>query len=276
MTMPFMNLALKITNWCNLCCAHCCERSHAKEPMNLMPVSQVEHYVTQYKDLGTPIWDIVTFTGGESMAPYFCGRADYVPTVSEICIKNGFAPAFKTNAKWNPGLANRILRDLANVVHKNDCQISLDISVDEYHENLSDVANVVNQIMNSQYLSAAIPVTFVGLNTVASQYKFQELVNMLKMRGIFVGAMDADGVFVVSKSGNTNVMFYALSELTRLGRAADNNLTSRMAHGRTMPNDGDCLMITNDDQAILNYKYKTEINDKTLKQVYSELLQNKR
>ncbi|MBP3340301.1 MAG: radical SAM protein [Alphaproteobacteria bacterium] len=274
--MPRMNLALKITNWCNLCCAHCCERSHAKEQLNLMPVGQIEKYIEQYKNMGIPVWDYITFTGGESMAPYFFNRGDYIPTVSKICINNGFVPAFKTNAKWNLGLTNRILKDIADVVHKNDCQISLDISVDEYHDNLYDVANVIKQVMNSQYLSAAIPVTLVGLNTVASQYKYNELVTMLRKQGIHVGPMESDGSFLVSYNDNLNVMFYDVGGLTRLGRAADNNLTLHTVMGKSNSGGSDCLMITNDNKAILNYKYKTVVDNKTVGQIYNELIQNKR
>lgn len=274
--LPVMNLALKVTNWCNLCCAHCCERSHIKEPLNLMPIDTATKYIEQCRQSDIPTWDYITFTGGESMAPYFCGHGEYIPKVSEICIKNGFAPAFKTNANWNPGLANRILKDIADIVHKYDCQISLDISIDEYHDNLPMATNVINQIMASQYLSAAIPVTLVGLNTTASQYKYQELTNILRQRGIYVGQMDTDGSIIMSKGDNLNVMFYENGTLSRLGRAADNNLTQHIPSGHTDLTNGDCLEITNTNKAILNYKFTTDTKDKTIAQVYNELIQKKR
>ena len=130
--------------------------------------------------------------------------------------------------------------------------------------------------MNSQYLSAAIPVTLVGLNTVASQYKYNELVTMLRKQGIHVGPMESDGSFLVSYNDNLNVMFYDVGGLTRLGRAADNNLTLHTVMGKSNSGGSDCLMITNDNKAILNYKYKTVVDNKTVGQIYNELIQNKR
>ena len=276
--LPRVNLALKITNWCNLCCAHCCERSHHKEPFNLMPIHQVEKHITQYVNMDVPVWDYVVFTGGESMAPYYCGMDKYVPRAAEISIKNNLTPAFKTNAKWDPVLAKRILKDLADVAHKYNHQISLDISIDEYHDNFLYAANVVNQIMSSQYLIDAIPVSFVGLNTAASQYKIQEFLNILKSLGMFVGATTIPtDEFLVTKGDKTNVMFYDIGGLSLLGRAADNNLpNARQISGAKHSGSSDCLEITNTNQAILNYKYKTAMDNKTVAQVYDELSQKKR
>ncbi len=173
-------------------------------------------------------------------------------------------------------LAGSILKSLADIAHKHDRQISLDISIDEYHDNMNAATNVVNQIMNSQYFSAAIPVSFVGLNTPASQYKYQEFANILRQRGIHVGQMDTDGSIIMSKGDNLNVMFYENGTLSRLGRAADNNLTQHIPSGHTDLTNGDCLEITNDNQAILNHKYQTTMDNKTIEQVYSELIQKKR
>ena len=270
---PRVNLALKVTNWCNLNCAHCCERSHANEPFNLMPIDKIERYICEFKDMGIPVWDYVTFTGGETMAPYYIGQHKYIPTVADICAKNNMSACFKTNALWGNKLilSGNILKSLADIAHKHDRQISLDISIDEYHDNMNAAANVVDQIMNSQYLSAAFPVSFVGLNTPASQYKYQEFANILRQRRIYVDQMDSDGSIIMSKGDNLNVMFYEIGALSRLGRAADNELTQHIPNGYT-----DCLMITNDDQAILNYKHKTTVANKTIGQAYNELIQKKR
>lgn len=278
MAMPRANLALKITNWCNLNCAHCCERSHANEPFNLMPIDKIERYICEFKDMGIPVWDYVTFTGGETMAPYYIGQHKYIPMVADICANNDMSACFKTNALWGNKLilSASILKSLADIAHKHDRQISLDISIDEYHDNMNAATNVVNQIMNSQYLSAAIPVSFVGLNTPASQYKYQEFANILRQRGIYVGQMDTDGSIIMSKGDNLNVMFYENGTLLRLGRAADNNLTQRIPSGHTDLTNGDCLEITNTNKAILNYKFTTDAKDKTVGQIYNELLQKKR
>ena len=278
--LPRVNLALKITNWCNLCCAHCMERSHPKEPFNLMPSAQVEKYIAQYVNMGVPVWDYVVFTGGESMAPYYIGQGKYIRTLAELCAKNNVSPCFKTNAMWGQRLllCDSVLKDLADVAHKYDRQVLLDISIDEYHDNFLPVANVVSQIMDSQYLIDAIPVSFIGLNTVASQYKFQEFLNILKSRDIFVGVQSAPvDEFMVAKGDKINAMFYDIGGLTRLGRAADNNIANaRTITGAQHSNGSDCLEITNDNQAILNYKYKTAMDNKNVAQVYDELLQKKR
>ncbi len=276
---PRVNLALKITNWCNLCCAHCCERSAPNKPRSVMPVESVRKYVEQYKDMDVPVWDYVTFTGGESMAPCLWGDEKYIPTVADICARNELSATFKTNAKWGEQLfvSNRILKDLADMAHRHDRMIALDISIDEYHDNLNAVSNVINQIMNSQYLSAAILVSVVGLNTPGAQYRYQELVNRLKQFEIFVAPMDSDGSFIISKGNNTNVMFYEIGGLTKLGRAADNNITNAQpVQDDTFTDNDDCLMLTNDNTAVLNHRYKTAVDNKSVKQIYNELLQKKR
>lgn len=278
--VPRVNIAFKITNWCNLCCAHCMERSSIKEPFNLMPIAQIENYIAQYVNMGVPVWDYVVFTGGESMAPYYIGQGKYIRTLAELCAKNNVSPCFKTNAMWGKRLllCDSVLKDLADVAHKYDRQVLLDISIDEYHDNFLPAANVVSQIMNSQYLIDAIPVSFVGLNTVASQCKFQEFLDVLKSYGISVDAQTTPAdEFMITKGDKANVMFYDVGGLTRLGRAADNNIvTARPASGVEHSGGSDCLEITNNNQAILNYKYKTTMDNKTVGEAYNELLQKKR
>lgn len=275
---PRVNLALKITNWCNLNCAHCCERSHIKEPFKLMPVDKIERYISEFKDMGVPVWDYVTFTGGEVMAPTYIGHTKYIPTVADICARNDMSACFKTNGLWGNRLmkCDTVLKSLSDVAHKYDRQISLDISIDEYHNNLDAAANIVQQVMKSQYLIDAIIISFIGLNTIESQYTFNEFSNILRNRGFFVGSIDSDGTIMISKDNKSNVMFYDIGALSRLGRAADNNLTQHIPSSHIRSGDSDCLEITNNNQAILNYAFTTDIKDKTIAQVYNELKQKKR
>lgn len=272
--LPEVNLALKITNWCNLHCAHCCERSSTAESLNLMPITKVEKYITEFGDMGVPVWKELVLTGGEALAPYLKKQEKYIPTIANIAAQNNLSVAIKTNAKWgeNSLLRNRILNDLADVAQKNDRQISMDISIDEYHDNLMGAAEIVDTIMDSKLLTDAIPVSWCGLNTVASEYQRQTFVNMLTQRGITVLPMDPDGGIVLLKHDNMNVMFHDIGGLSRIGRAADNNLTDYVPRG--MPNQtGNCFEITNTDMAILNYCFKTPVGNKTLGQLYHELKQ---
>ena len=276
--MPSVNLALKITNWCNLNCAHCCERSHVNEPFNLMPINKIERYIGEFKDMGIPVWDYVTFTGGETMAPYYIGQHKYIPNIADICAKNDMSACFKTNGMWGNRLmkCDTVLKSLSDVAHKYDRQISLDISIDEYHNNLDAAANIVQQVMKSQYLIDAIIISFIGLNTIESQYTFNEFSNVLRSRGFFVGPLESDGTVLIAKDNKANVAFYDIGALSRLGRAADNNLTQYIPGGHIRPDDSNCLEITNNNQAILNYKFSTRTKDKTVGQIYNELKQKKR
>lgn len=270
--MPEVNLALKITNWCNLHCAHCCERSSAAAALNLMPIEKIEKYISQFKDMGVPIWEEVVLTGGEAMAPYYKQQSAYIPTVANLLAQNKLSMALKTNGKWgeNIFLCNRILNDLSQVAHQHDRQISLDISIDEYHNNLYGAANIVDAIMRNPKFSEAIPVSWCGLNTAASEYTRQKFINMLTQRGMTVLPMDADGGIVIMTKDNMNVMFYDIGGLSRIGRAKDNNLTEFVPRG--IPNQsGHCFEITNNDMAILNYRFKTAIGDRTLGEIYHEL-----
>lgn len=272
--MPEVNLALKITDWCNLSCKHCCERCGPKNPYNLMPVTDIEKYVDQFASFNVMVWNMVVITGGETLAPYYMQQGEYIPKVLDILNQYDLCGALKTNAMWgdNLFLRKRILTDLDNIAHKYDRQVALDISVDEYHDNLIPASKIVLDVMDSCSLIDSVPISLVGLNTTASRNVRDKFLNILEQNGVRSTPPTADGVIYMHKNEKQNVMFWDESGLTRLGRAKDNNLTTAEPSGRPTQT-GNCLMITNDSQAILNYKYKTTVGNKTLGQIYNKLLQ---
>ena len=159
-----INLAFKITNWCNLNCAHCIERSSCKEPFDLLLLPKMHKIIKEFKNLDVNQSDFVVITGGESMAPYYNNQQNYIKQALRYIYKAGYVPTIKTNAVWDTDikLRQKILFDLAESAYKYRKVVTLDISIDEFHNNLSGAANIITDIITSKYLSPAIRLCLAG------------------------------------------------------------------------------------------------------------------
>ncbi len=270
-----VNLALKITNWCNLNCAHCCERSNKQNAPYLMPIDDVYHYVVQFRDMNVPKFEHLVLTGGEVMAPYYVREEKYMSQCLDIVFENGFVPFLKTNAMWGDKdyARDMILGDLATAAYKHQKLVSLEISIDEFHNNHAQAANVVEQVIRDQQLRPAIRMALVGLNTKPAKNSFVDFMMELYKRGLWFENFD-DGTMSIGVKGesrdNDVALFYDyVAPLTRVGRAAENNLGVN-----SVPSTTDrCLMVDNAGVATLNYHWREEIGNRTLGYVYSSLLQ---
>ena len=270
-----ISLAIKNTNWCNLKCAHCCECSGPNITPNIMPLSNVEKYIGEFNAMPLPKWEHMVFTGGETMAPYFHGRMEYIPQCLEIASSYGMVPFVKTNGVWgtNEELRHRILRDFANIAYRQNKLMSLDISVDRFHKNIPAVCNILNDVVRSDYLAPAVRISLAGLNDTKSYKAFTNLIRALREKGLGVN-FNPDLEFTISVPDVRAMrVFYDFNiAISNIGRAADNNLGNYVPDGRTNILDGNCLQIDNNDIARLNYKYSTAVNGRSLFDVTKELL----
>lgn len=270
-----ISFAIKNTNWCNLRCAHCCESSGPDVVANIMPLQDVEKYIAEFNAMPLPKWEHMVFTGGEAMAPYFHKQMEYIPQCLNIAASYGMVPFVKTNGVWgmNDELRHQILRDLANVAHRHNLMMSLDISVDAFHNNTNAVFNILNDIVRSDYLAPAIRVSLVSLNDKKSHMEFMYLLDKLRINGLDVD-VGHDGMFTLWVPYVRGVhLYYDLrTNISNIGRAAENKLGKFVPNGRPSMDEGHCFQIDNSHIATLNYKYSTPVNGRSMLDVVKELM----
>ena len=240
-----------------------------------MPLKYVEKYIAGFNDMPLQKWEHMVFTGGEAMAPYFHKRTEYIPQCLEIAASYGMVPFVKTNGVWgmNEELRHRILRDFANVAYRQDKMMSMDISVDAFHNNNNAVVRILNDVVRSDYLAPAVRISLVGLNDTKSYATFMRLIDELRATGLDVDIRDDGSLALwVPYVRGVSVYYDLGAHINKIGRAAKNNLGQIVPNGRPHITDGHCLEIDNKHNAILNYKYSTPVNDRPMLDVVNELM----
>ena len=272
-----LSIALKITNWCNMNCAHCCARSSYDHPLNMMPLSNAESYVQEFKNLHVvPKWDYVCLTGGEPMGPYFYNSKEYIRNILGIIYDSGLKPVIKTNAAWGKNylLRAQILKDIADMAYRGGKSMLLDFSIDEFHNNLPETANIMTDILDSKYLNPAIMMELVGFKTRASSILLEKLKNLLKDRGIHMESINKDECAAFSGNIGAKIFLDFNSTVIAMGRAIDNVISDKAASGESHPIFGNCLQIDEENIATLNYKYMATVKNGDLQPVVMNLLKH--
>lgn len=270
-----ISFAIKNTNWCNLNCRHCSECSGPNVKPDIMPLKDVERYIGEFNAMPLPRWEYMVFTGGEAMAPYFQNQMEYMPKCLDIAAQHKMAPFVKTNAVWgmDDKLRKCILHDFADAAYRNNILMSLDISVDEFHNNTRGVLNVINDVVRSGYMAPAIRLSLCSLNTRKSNVAFLNLLTDLYQLGFKVEASNK-GVFLIEYPGVHAMQIYydVWTNVSSVGRAAENNLGVFVPDGLAHETTGNCLQIDNNNMATLNYKYQTSVNGRNVFDVVKDLL----
>jgi hypothetical protein len=268
-----LTLSLKITNWCDLNCAHCCECSGANNPTNFMPLTRAEQYISEFQEIPYHIMQHYTISGGEGLAPYQFGNLEYIPTVLSCIYKIGGIPTIKTNGVWGERYNTRteILKSLAGSAYFGNKLLTLDISVDEFHNNLKGVANIVADVVQSDYLLPAIRICLVGFNTDGTRRNMEKLRTQLDDRELHSEILPNHDWAVYRDDGKgMRVVVDDEQEVHDLGRAKQNNVYT--ATGNPVGAYVNCLSIDNNYLATLNYLYTEQIAGRKLKDVMNSLL----
>lgn len=267
-------ISLKITNWCNLHCAHCCERSDSKQPLKFMPLAKMDNYLSQSTKMFLHPDQLITIGGGEAMAPYMTGNTKYIPSALELVYSYGYIPTIKTNGTWgnNDKLRTTILSDISSCAYKYSKLVTLDISVDEFHNNHDGVIKIIYDTLTNQKFCFAIRICLVGFNTEKSAIAQQTLKQKLIQRGISVHQTDRRDWIIELPNGDGVYMYNDFNApIFNQGRASDNKVFTSTSN----PNgtDGfDCLQIDNNDYAIYNYIHREQINNRNLNEVLYSLM----
>jgi len=269
-----ISFAIKNTNWCNLKCAHCSECSAPDIAPNIMPLHRVEKYIGEFNAMPIPRWKYMVFTGGEAMAPYFHNMPEYIPTCLDVAASYRMAPFVKTNGLWgaDDNMRWKILHDFARVAYRREILMSMDISVDEFHNNLTAVNKIINDVVRSDYLAPAVRLSLVGLNTHKSRLQFSQLLNGLYAAGLYVRPDVCMVKLGVPGVRDVKVFHDFFTNVSNVGRAKENNLGKYVPDGQPDIITGHCMQIDNNDIATLNYKYKTPVAGRPIYDVAKELL----
>jgi len=270
-----LSLSFKITNWCNLNCAHCCECSNSSEIVGLLPLEKMERYLYESKRMPFRCDELLSIGGGEAMAPYMHGKPDYIPAALDMAFRYDYVPTIKTNGTWgaNDTMRKKILYDLATSAYKSNKLVSLDISVDEFHDNLNGVANIICDILGNMQICMAIRICIVGFNTQKSAAKQNQLRKMLNAHGVEIrnlpngdwvafGHDTMCGVLIIN---DFNTPVY------NQGRAIENNVYTSTGHPNG-DNSVNCLQVDNKDIAIFNYLCREPIKNRSLSNVLTVLI----
>ena len=268
-------ISFKITNWCNLHCNHCCERSNKHNKPDFMSLEKLDKYLAESLIMDIRPDQLLTIGGGEALAPYMLGNATYIPNALDLIYTNKYVPTLKTNGTWgdNNTLRKKILTDIAKCAYKHQKLVTLDISVDEFHNNQSGVIKIINDIVRNPGLSFAIRFCLVGFNTPASKAALNDLQQQLQNAGLKIEQTYAgdwmieipnsmDGLYVCNDYG---------TPIYNLGRAKQTKTFTSTENPNG--NDGfNCLQIDNNDYAILNYTYREPIKNRPLNLVLQSLI----
>ena len=267
-------LSFKITNWCNLNCAHCCENSGPLQAERLLPLNKIEKYLGEFKELPYNLSEHIVIGGGEGLSPYLFGNFDYIPDLLMMINAQNGVSTIKTNCAWGnkKAKARMILQDLAKAAHKTGKVVTLDISVDEFHDNISGVTKIIAEILSNEYLMEAVRLTLVGFRTLASAAALLRLKKELTARKMLVDITrsgdfiiyneQGQGVFVVTDYNN---------EIFDIGRAKKNDV---FTYRQQIPGllKVNCIQIDSNDTAILNNFYREKINNRPLRTVVDSLI----
>ena len=272
---PELVISFKITNWCNLNCAHCCECSNCHEKTNFMPLVKMDNYLAESRTFPFRPNELVCIGGGEAMAPYMHKNPGYIPDALDLIYSYRYVPTIKTNGTWgtDDNLRKQILSDISAKAYQYDKLVTLDISVDEFHNNTNSVVKIIRDIMLSSELAYAIRFCLVGFDTPASIKALDKVQQELQKIGFKISKTLANDWIIEDAGGNLGL--YVCndfgSKIYNLGRAKQTKVYNS-EYDSWLANRVDCLQIDNQDNAILNYLYREKINNRNLNAVYCSLL----
>ena len=156
--------------------------------------------------------------------------------------------------------------------------MTLDISIDEFHNNQSEVVKIIRDIILSQELVYAIRFCLVGFNTLASLQALNSLQQELQKSGLDVRKMVSSNDWTI-ESPNDDFGIYVcndyVSNIYNLGRAKQTKVYNSI-YEPWLGQQTYCFQIDNKDNAILNYLYREQIKNRTLDEVLHSLIKQQK
>ena len=265
-------LSLKITNWCDLHCGHCAEDSGRAASCDYMPIEKIEDNILDFYELPISLSKRVTISGGEPMLPYFKKDEHYIPTALTLISRTDAFPVIKTNGTWGRTYTDRssILKSLAKNADFIDRAVTLNMPVDEFHDNLSGVANIIADIVFSDYLQNSLNIEISSFATIGSIVANARLRSDLKNREIKTLDLLNDDIIAYNDAGfGIHISVDNVSKIYKLGRASKNHVYTA---DKIVPYVNK-VQIDNDDKISLNHTVYEQKNNRPLADVMDVLIQ---
>lgn len=232
-SVPVWSPMFKVTNVCNLKCAHCCERSGPDAPRVYMPISDINTILADFKPYFRATRAFGSVTGGEPMTAYNEYYANYIPRIITTFAKNGYALEFKTNAAWTLGdKASQIFGDIETIMKKypNMCLL-WHVSLDKYHANCADAVSEFLNWFTSVRNAKNMDKVHIFYD---DPHRLSTMMTELKLKYDKGVDFDADTSFFAEHGLNAlkfdNCEKYIIMDkasVNSMGRAADNNIPGR-------------------------------------------------
>lgn len=208
------------------------------------------------------------------MAPYFHDEHKYIPQCIDASYSAGFVPYFKTNGMWggNQKMCNRILNDLADAAYHYNNMTTIEISVDEFHNNITQVARIISDVVQNAHLNRAIRISLAGLDTAMSNRCMIDLLSQICARRMTFRIVGDNMVRVEFGMLSANIYFDFGTPVSIAGRAADNKLGVVPVSGLGVDGFGSCLQIDNAGIATLNYKWCEPVAGLSMDELAAKLI----
>lgn len=239
-----------------------------------MPLAKIGKYLDESVQMDIRPDQLLTISGGEAMAPYMLNAPTYIPYALDLIYSTGYIPILKTNGTWgdNNTLRKKILSDIALRAYKYGKLITLDISVDEFHNNQSGVIKIIRDTLQNQDLCFAIRICLVGFNTPASQIALNSVSQELQKIGFEIKKTINGDWMISAPNLDFGIYMYTsydapISPLGRAKQTKTNTTNDIRDYDRIS-----CLQLDNNDNAILNYKYREPIKNRPLNTVLQSLM----
>ena len=236
-----------------------------------MPLEKIENYIAQFQELPLNLSNRITIDGGEPMLPYVMGDENYIPTALCLISKAGAIPVIKTNGTWGQTYNNRslILKSLA----KNACFIgrplTINMPVDEFHDNISGVSNIVADVVFSDYLRGTLNIDISGFNTIGSVVANARWRSDLKSKEIdTLDLITGDLVAYNNEGEGMHICMDYESGIKNCGRALKNHVYTN-DNFTTYVNK---IQVDNEDNVMLNYVVGDRLDNRSLSSVLDILI----
>lgn len=226
---------LKVTNLCNNCCAHCCERSGPDCEPKFIELADIKYILEQFKYI-THFNNNVTITGGEPTMAYFAKSPYYIPQLLKYCGKNGYDVYFNTNARWTlSDKAEQIYSDFNEFIRKYNRELYFRLSLDKWHEQCIDAnAELINWVVKNKNM----PDKRTGLYMFCDDVDIVEQL-MIKLKTKFEIDLPEHvpnpKSYPVYKFQGTNKLLCLMpyQGITNMGRAKDNHIATKEPFSKT-------------------------------------------
>lgn len=140
-----------ITYFCNLACKHCLASCNPGRSKDILPISDTVFYINEFKKDHLFSGSVV-INGGEPTSAYYHHSNDYLRILYSELLNRNCNIELHTNSVWATSKkADIIWEDLKIIANFNKFDNKLDLSCDEYHNNLKGISESLRVLSGPEF-----------------------------------------------------------------------------------------------------------------------------